>query len=94
LFFASTQAGEEIVAEVIFEEEKLYFCGTTRWVERMARKGKAVSFISAVDILRERRPSLLGEIIPGIQDVAEVFSGAVMESCTLTEAGEKQKGEG
>jgi hypothetical protein len=86
--------GKEIVAEFVFGEEKFYFCGTPHWTERMARKGKAVSFITAVDILRTRRPELLGEIVPGIQDVAEVFPGSVMEGCTMSGSGERQKDEG
>jgi hypothetical protein len=86
--------GQEIVAEVIFGEEKFYFCGNSHWTERMSRKGKAVSFIAAVDILRDRRPELLGEIIPGIDEVAEVFHGSVMEDCTMTGTVEKQTSEG
>jgi len=86
--------GKEIVAEVIFGEEKFFFCGTPHWLERMSRKGKAVSFNAAVCILRARRPELLGEVIPGIQDVAEVFPGSVIESCTMSGAGERQKDEG
>lgn len=68
--------GQEVVAEVILGEERFYFAGTSHWQERMSRKGKAVTFAAGLEILRERRPSLLEEYIPTAEEVAGIFGGS------------------
>lgn len=73
--------GQEVVAEVILGEEKFYFAGTDHWRERMSRKGKAVTFAAGLEILRERRPGLLEEIIPTVDELVGIFGGTAEQSC-------------
>ena len=85
--------GKEIVAEFELNNDRFYFCGTPYWQERMTRKGKAVSFLQAVEILRKTSPKLLREEIPGLKVVADVFRepGAPPESfSTVDPAGNKR----
>jgi len=76
--------GKEIVAQLEFAGEVLYFCGTKHWIERMSRKGKAGSFTAAVEILKQRRPDLLKEEIPTPVAVAEIFGDARLLSYSST----------
>lgn len=79
--------GKEIVAEFVIGGKRFYFCGTPHWLERMNRKGKAVGFQQAIEILRQRRPELLREEIPGLRDISDVFPGpgTVLESFNVGE---------
>lgn len=83
--------GGEIVAEVVVDGERFFFCGNGHWLERMQRKGKAVTFLQAVDMLRSRCPHLLGEKILGVQEITEVFSGPSvdMETCSQENSASK-----
>jgi hypothetical protein len=76
-------ADREVVVEVKIGEQRFFFAGTAHWMERMQRKGRAVLFAEAVELLRQKRPSLLTEIIPHLDEVASVFPGARVESFTL-----------
>jgi len=77
LQFFQESEGQEIVAEVNLEGRRLFFCGTERWVDRMKQqdKGEAISFNQAVQRLKQIRPELLAEKIPGLDIVADVFEG-------------------
>lgn len=77
--------GKEVVAEFVVDQEQFFFCGNSFWLERMQRKGKAATFAQAMEILQARCPHLLKESIPGVQDIADVFSepDTVMEVCTF-----------
>ena len=72
-------AGKEVVAELTIGEERFFFCGTDFWLERMSRKGRAVSFAAGLEILRTRRPELLQEVIPLVEEVAGIFEGATVQ---------------
>ena len=76
--------GQEVVAEVIIGEERFYFAGTDHWQERMSHKGKAVTFAAGLEILRERRPSLLEEYIPTAEELAGIFGGTATADQPLT----------
>jgi hypothetical protein len=78
--------GREIVAEFIIEDTPCYFCGTTYWMNRMKKKGKAVTFAQAIEILRTKKPGLLTEIISLLPEVSAAFPGAVIESHRQTAA--------
>jgi len=77
LQFFQDSVGREIVAEVNIEGRRLFFCGTEHWRERMnrAEKGEAISFDQAIQRLKQIRPELLAEKIPGLDIVADVFEG-------------------
>lgn len=72
-------SGKEAVAEFVIGDFKCYFCGDQKWLERMARKGRAVLFETAADVLRERCPELLNEVLPEVDTVAGVFEGATLQ---------------
>ena len=77
LQFFQESEGREIVAEVNLEGRRLFFCGTDLWLERMSQqdKGEAISFGAAIQRLKQIRPELLAEKIPGLDIVAAVFEG-------------------
>lgn len=79
----STYAGEEVVAELVISEERFFFCGTEHWLERMSRKGRAVSFAAGLEILRQRRPDLLQEILPHVDTIAGIFEGSTVEKVSF-----------
>lgn len=68
--------GQEIVAEFIIGKERFYFAGTEKWRERMSRKGKAVTFAAGLEILRQRRPAILEEYIPAVEELVILFGGS------------------
>jgi len=72
--------GREIVAEFIINGERCYFCGNEHWLDRMKKKGRAVTFAQAIDQLRERNPGLLAEVIPGMAEAEKAFPGSILES--------------
>ncbi len=69
--------GQEVVAEFNLDGNLCYFCGTEQWLERMKRKGAAVSFGYAIARLKDTRPDLLTEVLP--VDIASEFGGEVEE---------------
>lgn len=71
--------GREIVAEFIIEGKPCYFCGTTYWLNRMSKKGRAVTFAQAIELLENKNPGLLQEIIPHLKDIARIFPGATLQ---------------
>ena len=76
-------AGKEVVAELVIGEERFFFCGTDHWLERMRRKGRAVSFAAGLEILRQRRPGLLQEIIPMVEEIAGIFEGSTLQQISF-----------
>ena len=56
LMFFQQSAGAEIVAEINLDERRMFFCGTDHWLERMKRKGEAVSFDDAIQRLKRKLP--------------------------------------
>jgi hypothetical protein len=82
-FFTESE-GREIVAEFIIEDKPCYFCGTAYWMNRMGKKGRAVTFAQAIEILRAKKPGLLSEVISLLPEVSAAFPGAVIESHTQT----------
>lgn len=76
--FFTEAAGREIVAEVVYNGTRCFFCGTEHWRERMERKGKAVLFDRAISVLKEKNPQLLDEIIPGTEMFESAFPGTVV----------------
>jgi hypothetical protein len=77
-------AGREVVVEVKIGEQRFFFAGTAHWAERMQRKGKAVLFGEAVELIRQKRPALLEETIPLLAEIDEIFPGARVESTTFS----------
>ena len=76
--------GQEVVIEFLIDEQRCFFCGNQYWLERMQRKGPAVSFDEAVNRLRDTNPDLLQEKIPAAEMINEIFPGAKVESYSLT----------
>ncbi|RII29127.1 MAG: hypothetical protein CXR31_04490 [Geobacter sp.] len=81
----SGYSGREVVAEFLVNDydmpHRWFFCGTDFWLQRMAEKGRACSFAEAITILEERKPDILARVIPGLNDVIDLFPGSVMELC-------------
>jgi hypothetical protein len=77
-FFSESQS-QEIVVEFDFDGTKCYFAGTDHWIERMNKKGRAISFAGAIDRLEKIRPRLLDDWLPDLGQVDDVFEGATVE---------------
>lgn len=68
----------EAVAEFVFDDEKIYFCGTDPWVERMSQKGRAMRFAMVHDMLIDKdQRSWLDEKLPYIDPLVAFFGGEV-----------------
>ncbi len=76
--------GREVVAECTIGDERFFFCGDDHWRERMSRKGKAVTFAASLEILRARRPDLLQEVIPFVEEIAGIFEGATVQEINFS----------
>lgn len=71
--------GQEVVIEFLIDSKRCFFCGSNYWIERMQRKGPAVSFHEAINRLKDTRPDLLAEIIPAADIINKVFPGAEVD---------------
>ena len=67
------ESGTESVAEFIMDGDTNYFCGTEVLRKRMLKKGKAITYDRAIQILHETNPALLEQICPDYHQAAEVF---------------------
>jgi hypothetical protein len=70
-------AGREVVAEFIFGDAKVYFCGTEKWLNEMKNKGgNAVAFSELPLILKKKgKLDILNEVWPMADDVVDIFGG-------------------
>lgn len=66
--------GSEVVAEFKLNEQRCFFVGTDFWLEKMAAKGQAMKFTSAVKHLERLNPRLLDKKIPDSDLVSGFFS--------------------
>ena len=75
--------GQEVVIEFLIDGQRCFFCGNQYWLERMQRKGRAVTFDSAISRLKDTSPDVLQEKIPHSELINELFPGSTVESQNL-----------
>lgn len=72
--------GKEVVVEFLLDGQRCFFCGNSYWLERMERKGPAVSFDEAINRLGDVKPDLLEGRIPEDDLISQVFPGSAVAS--------------
>lgn len=79
----TAEIGKETVAEFIICDKPHYFCGTEDLRKRMAKKGLAVTFERALEILSDINPALLNEPCPDYRGCSDVFPSAQLGQIDL-----------